>query len=316
MDDVLPFLDNVLRGRKVPRSRKEEVAEHYKKFNGISPINQQNRDLIKALDKELTSHAMQLPIYWGNRNWHPMLDDTVREMSQAGIHKALAFVTSAFSSYSGCRQYRENIRDALLKLENSNLKIHKLRAFFNHPGFIESNRSQLEKAFSQIPEERRATSRLLFTAHSIPIHMATSSAYVQQLKEACRLTAEAFPHAKWDLVYQSRSGSPAQPWLEPDLCDVLRELKEKGVQDVVVSPIGFISDHMEVLFDLDTEAREVCDEIGIQMVRAKTVGTHPRFVSMIRELIEERLYAKTERAALGHLKAWHDVCPEKCCLPS
>lgn len=315
--DVMPFLENVLRGRNVPRERMLEVAHHYEQFGGVSPINQQNRDLIAALTAELAQHGPHLPIYWGNRNWHPMLADTLREMSEKGISRVLAFVTSAFSSYSGCRQYRENIERAREPLGSAAPTVDKLRVFFNHPGFIESMVDRVADALAKIPANRRTTTQLAFTAHSIPTVMAQGSRYESQLREACRLVAEGVAarelgNLPWKLVYQSRSGPPTQPWLEPDIGDHLRSLKDNGVQDVVVSPIGFISDHMEVLFDLDTEAQQICSEIGLNMVRAGTVGCHPRFVTMIRELIEERLNG-TPRLALGPLGPNHDVCPVDCC---
>jgi protoporphyrin/coproporphyrin ferrochelatase len=314
MDEVMPFLENVLRGKNVPRERMRAVAHHYELFGGISPINSQNRTLIAALEKELKESGLHLPIYWGNRNWHPMLADTLRRMTEDGIKNALAFFTSAYSSYSGCRQYREDISRAQAEVGARAPHIEKLRAFYNHAGFISPNVENVRNALQQIPEERRTRAQIAFTAHSIPLSMAAGCDYEAQLKESCRLIAEGVGHKNWRLVFQSRSGPPAQPWLEPDICDYLTELKEAGTEDVVIAPVGFISDHMEVLYDLDTEARALCEKINLKMVRASTVGAHPLFVKMIRELILERMNPDTPRRFLGTRGASHDVCPADCCL--
>jgi protoporphyrin/coproporphyrin ferrochelatase len=314
-DDVIPFLENVIRGRNVPRQRMLEVADHYYHFGGKSPINEQNRQLIAALRAELAAHGPDLPIYWGNRNWHPLLADTLRQMAADGIRHALAYVTSAYSSYSGCRQYREDIARSQQEVGPEAPAVDKLRVFFNHPGFIEPMIERVEDAFSQIPGERRTATSLIFTAHSIPRAMADRCRYEVQLREACRLVAEGVGHSDWHLVYQSRSGPPKQPWLEPDICDFLREEHSKSnAQDAVIAPTGFISDHLEVVYDLDIQARTLCDELGVNMVRAATVGTHPRFIRMIRELIVERMTASTDRPALGSLGPNHDVCPDDCCV--
>jgi ferrochelatase len=314
-DDVIPFLENVLRGRNVPRARMLEVAEHYHHFGGKSPINEQNRQLIAALERELAEHGPPLPIYWGNRNWHPLLADTLRNMAADGVGHALAFVTSAFSSYSGCRQYREDIVRAQQEVGPFAPQVDKLRTFFNHPGFIEPMVERASAALAQVPAERRGESLLLFTAHSIPQAMADGCRYVAQLREACRLVGEGIGRDDWQLVYQSRSGPPYQPWLTPDVGDFLRERHvEQPIHNVVVVPIGFISDHLEVLYDLDTEVHQFCVELGINMVRAATVGTHPRFVRMIRQLIEERLSDSPQRLALGTLGPKEDVCPDDCCV--
>jgi ferrochelatase len=313
MDDVMPFLENVLRGRNVPHERMQAVAHHYELFGGISPINEQNRKLIAALKVELEANGPRLPIYWGNRNWHPMLADTLRQMRDDGIKRALAFFTSAYSSYSGCRQYLENIEQAREAVGADAPRVEKLRAYYNHPGFVEPNIENLRAALNQVPEERRSATQVAFTAHSIPHAMAANCAYEAQLLETCRLVAEGARHEKWRLVFQSRSGSPAQPWLEPDICDYLTELKESGITDVVIAPVGFVSDHMEVLYDLDTEARQHCDRLGLHMIRAATVGTHPAFISMIRELMLERLDTQTARRFLGSRGLSHDVCPADCC---
>jgi ferrochelatase len=297
--DVIPFLENVLRGRNVPRERMLQVAEHYYHFGGRSPINDQNRELIAALRKTL-----DLPVYWGNRNWHPMLADTFRQMQKDGIRRALAFATSAFSSYSGCRQYRDDIVKALEE-DASPMIVHKLRTFGNHPLFIETMAERTAEALQQMPD-----AALVFTAHSVPLVMAQKSAYEQQLRESAGLVAQRVGKADWTLAFQSRSGPPSQPWLEPDIGDWLRREQPK---EVVVVPLGFISDHMEVIYDLDTEAAQLCDELGIRMVRAGTAGTHPKFIAMIEELIRERTHPGIPRRFEGTSGATPDDCPATCC---
>lgn len=314
MDEVMPFLENVLRGKNVPRERMEAVAHHYELFGGVSPINAQNRQLIAALKAELAASGPRLPVYWGNRNWHPLLADTISEMAADGKRHALAFFTSAYSSYSGCRQYREDIERAQAEVGPTAPRVDKLRAFYNHPGFIEPNIENVRAALEQIPAERRAAAHIAFTAHSIPMTMAANCDYQAQLLETCRLITESLQHERWRLVFQSRSGPPAQAWLEPDICDYLSELKAAGTLDVVVAPVGFISDHMEILYDLDTEARALCDKINLNMVRAATVGTHPSFVRMIRELILERTQPDAPRRFLGQRGLVADVCAADCCL--
>ena len=315
--DVMPFLENVLRGKNVPRERMLEVAEHYYQFGGKSPINDQNRQLISALEAELAEHGPHLRVYWGNRNWHPLLPDTLRQMKADGIQRALAFVTSAYSSYSSCRQYREDIARAREAIGEGAPVVEKIRVFHNHPGFVEASADRIKKAFDQIPEPRQPTAQLIYTAHSIPMTMAASSDYEMQLKETARLVAEQVGQKNWRLAYQSRSGPPSQPWLEPGILDCLREVRQNGeTTDVVIAPIGFVSDHMEIIFDLDTEARQLCEELGIHMVRAATVGTHPRFVRMIRELVEERIDESKPRLALGVLGPRPDLCAVDCCPPS
>jgi ferrochelatase len=309
-EDVLPFLENVLRGRHVPHERMLEVAEHYHHFGGKSPINDQNRQLLAAIRGELTQHGLDLPVYWGNRNWHPLLTDTLREMAEAGVRRALAFVTSGFSCYSGCRQYRENIEAARAAIGENAPSVDKIRVFFNHPGFIHPMADNVTRALEGLGDP---SAPVLFTAHSIPKSMADGSRYVEQLDEASRLVAEASGVKRWRLVFQSRSGPPTQPWLEPDICDAIREWHREGIHRLVVAPIGFISDHMEVLYDLDTEAATLCRDLGIEMRRAATVGTAPQFITMIRELVAERAYRSTERVAIGRLPANHDVCPLDCC---
>jgi len=313
-DEVMPFLQNVLRGRNVPPERMQQVAHHYELFGGVSPINEQNRKLIAALQSELDANGPHLPIYWGNRNWHPLLADTLRQMRADGIRRALAFVTSAYSSYSGCRQYRENIEQARAEVGDAAPQVEKLRACYNHPGFVEPNIEHVRAALAQVPTERRAATQIAFTAHSIPRAMAATCDYEAQLLETCRLVAAGVGHERWRLVFQSRSGPPQQPWLEPDICAYLKQLQAEGARDVVVAPIGFISDHMEVRYDLDTEARQLAGEIGLNMIRAATVGTHPAFVKMIRELILERIEPERERRALGPRGPSHDFCPVDCCV--
>lgn len=315
-DDVMPFLENVLRGRNVPRERMLEVAEHYKHYGGVSPINSQNRALIAALENDLTEHGVNLPVYFGNRNWNPMMDDTMRKMKADGVKRAIAFVTSAFSCYSGCRQYRENICASQDVVGEEAPVVDKLRVYYNHPGFVEPMIDNVNAALKSVPENNRATTQLVFTAHSIPMGMATNSKYEWQLTEACRLVAEGVGTNPHRLVYQSRSGPPQMPWLEPDVCDYIKEKHaEKPLTDVVIIPIGFISDHMEVMYDLDDEAKTLCDELGINMQRASTVGTDPRFVTMIRQLVEERISESPVRLCLGDHGPSHDVCPEDCCMP-
>lgn len=315
MEDVMPFLENVLRGRNVPHERMIEVSHHYEQFDGVSPINSQNRALIEAMRADFAAHGLDLPIYFGNRNWHPMLADTIEQMKKDGVKRAICFFTSMFSCYSGCRQYRENIFDAVEIVGEGAPEFEKVRMGYNHPGFINANVDHLQSALDTFDESERDSVRVVFTAHSIPLVMAKHSDYEVQLEEASRLVAEAAGVKHWDLVYQSRSGPPQVPWLEPDVCDHLEALHEKGNDNVIILPIGFVSDHMEVMFDLDTEATELAQELGMKMVRAASVGTHPYFVSMIRELIVERMAEKPERPALGTRGPNHDVCPVTCCLP-
>ncbi len=313
-DDVIPFLENVTRGRNVPRERLEEVAHHYEMFGGVSPINAQNRALIAALRVELDAVGIDLPIYFGNRNWDPFLADALREMADDGVERTIAFFTSAYSSYSGCRQYREDLYNAQQVVGPRAPEVLKTRVFYNHPGWIQANADHVRAALAELPADAAST-HVAFTAHSIPVAMAKACRYEDQLRESARLVAEAVGATDTELVYQSRSGPPHVPWLEPDILDHLRTVSERGVENVVISPIGFVSDHLEVLFDLDVEAREVGVELGINLARASTASTHPAFVSMIRELIEERLRDSPERLALGRYAASHDVCPVDCCLP-
>lgn len=307
MDDVIPFLENVLRGKNVPASRMEQVAHHYYQFGGVSPINGHCRDLVEALKTELQTRNLKLPIYWGNRNWHPLLEDTVQRMTNDGIRHALAFVTSAYSSYSSCRQYLEDIERACGTVGDTAPKIDKLPAFFCDPSFAEVNAIHVQAAIDSIPVNRRAAAKLVFTAHSIPLSMADNCSYVEQLKEVSASVASRVGKLQWDLVYQSRSGPPSQPWLAPDICEFVVELAADGAQDIVVAPVGFISDHIEVIYDLDLEAKRVAEELGVNLVRAATAGCNPVFISMLGRLISDRL----RDSANGDLE--FSVCSSDCC---
>ncbi len=312
-DDVMPFLDNVLKGLPVKPEAKQGIARRYQRFGGVSPINGETRKFIDALEAELVAHDIDLPIYWGNRNWHPMLADTLAEMQRAGISRALAHVTSTFSSYSGCRKYREDLYDACADLDNPPA-IDKLRLGYNHPGFISAMADRVVDALADLPEELRADAPLMFTAHSLPVPMAKNANYVEQLAEACRLVAGEVGRDSWSLCYQSNNASYGVPWLEPDINDVIRGMSEGGSKSMVMVPIGFVCDHMEVVLDLDVEAQETANEVGLALVRANTVGTHPAYIGMVRELIQERLQPGTEKRSLGRLGPSHDVCPRGCCL--
>jgi len=332
-DEVMPFLENVVRGRNVPRARLEAVAEHYRRFGGRSPINEQNRALIAALREEFRTHDIELPIYFGNRNWRPYLADALRQMQADGVRRALGFVTSVFTCYSSCRQYCEDLEAARREIGDDAPQVHKLRPFFDHPGFIEAVADRVRAALEQVPEGRREAAPLVFTTHSIPRAMAERSAYEEQFAEASRRVAAALGHAGWQLAYQSRSGPPTQPWLEPDIRDLLgkgvgslfpsaapggpsrKKTPDPFFFSLVVAPIGFLSDHVEVLWGLDNEARQHAEKIGLNMVRAGTVGTHPRFVEMIRELVVERIEGREDRPPLGRLGPCGEVCPPDCCLP-
>ena len=307
-DDVMPFLENVTRGRDVPRERLLEVAEHYLALGGVSPINGQVRALIAALERELRAHGSALPIYWGNRNWHPLLPATVARMKSDGVQRALALVTSAWGSYSACRQYLEDIAKARAAVGEGAPIIDKIRPYFDAPGFLEAQADRVREVLGD-----RAGARLVFTAHSIPLSMARTSAYEAQLREAARIVAElAGGGDDWDLVYQSRSGPPQVPWLEPDVGDHLLALHAQGVREAVLVPIGFTSDHVEVVYDLDVQARaQVAHLEDFVVKRAATVGTDPGFVAMLRDLVVERLEGP-ELPSHGAL-ATHDRCPAGCC---
>ena len=313
-DDVMPFLENVTRGRSVPRERLLEVAEHYYRFDGVSPINAQNRALLTALRTLLDSEGPALPLYWGNRNWRPLLTETVARMADDGICRALAFVTSAFASYSSCRQYLEDIARARAEVGARAPVIDKLRLYWDHPGFIEPMVEHTEAALAILPDDARGKAHLVFTAHSVPRSTADTSAYVAQLEEASGLVAARLrSRHPWVLAFQSRSGPPAQPWLEPDIRDHLAALRARRVTEVVLVPIGFVSDHLEVQWDLDIEAAARARDLDMRLTRAATVGTHPGFVAMIRELVLERR-GDAPRRALGRGGPGPDVCVPGCCL--
>ncbi|TWU10053.1 Ferrochelatase [Novipirellula galeiformis] len=313
-EDVIPFLENVLRGKNVPRERMMEVVEHYQHFGGVSPINEQNRQLLSAIKQDFAANGIELPVYWGNRNWTPYFDETLRQMRDDGCKRAIAFFTSMFSSYSGCRQYRENIAAAQQAVGEDAPAVEKVRMGFNHPLFIETLADNLRGAAKSIDADLVST-QVLFTAHSIPFSMSDHCDYERQLNEACRLVADMAGADHWRLVYQSRSGPPQQPWLEPDVCDAIAEMDDASpLGSTIVMPIGFVSDHMEVLFDLDEEAAELCQSRGIKMARAATAGVSPKFVTMIRELVQERIGQDVARRAVGELGPWHDICPTDCCL--
>ncbi|WFB34715.1 ferrochelatase [Kiritimatiellota bacterium B12222] len=313
MDEVMPFLDNVLKGKGVPEERKLEVAHHYELFGGVSPINEQNRDLLAKVQAELKQQHIDLPVLLANRNTAPFIPDVMKECQDKGYLNLLVYITSGFSCYSGCRQYRENLMDAQASLTGAVPQFDKIRVFFNHPLFIETVADQVAQSMALLPQADQADAKVVFTAHSIPMAMANSSSYTEQLHEAARLIAERLEISDWDLVYQSRSGPPAMPWLEPDICDHLDDLSSQGVKSVVVSPLGFVSDHLEVLFDLDLEARDHAAELGMTYQRAATPGNDPRMVKMIVELIRERLEDWPERRCIGRLPAKEDVCPATCC---
>lgn len=313
-EDVLPFLENVTKGRGVPRERLLEVAEHYHHLGGKSPLNEQNRRLIAALAQSFEARGIGLPIYFGNRNWSPHLVDAVRDMQRAGVERALAFITSAYSSYSGCRQYLGDIETARAAVPGAP-PIEPLRRFFNHPGFVDACVERVGAARTELASSIGADinrARIVFTAHSIPHSMAQTSDYEKQLLANSQLICERLGHSRWDLVWQSRSGPPEVPWLEPDILDHLRALHAEGTPGVVVAPIGFLSDHVEVLYDLDIEARELADELGLPFARAATVGTHHRFIDTIVDLVRERTEGAPPQS-VGPLPPHPNVCAPGCC---
>jgi ferrochelatase len=310
-EDVLPFLENVTRGRNVPRERLLEVARHYEHFGGRSPINEQCRGLVAALETGLAARGHRLPVYWGNRNWHPLLADTVRRMRADGVKRALAFVTSAYSSYSGCRQYRENIEAARSEVEGAP-EVDKLRLFYNHPRFLAAATERVREALGAFSDRERDEVRFVATAHSVPTSMGGTSDYEMQLRETTRLVAASAGFEQWDLAFQSRSGPPSQPWLGPDILEHLQALHARGVSKILLAPLGFVSDHLEVLYDLDIEAAGLAASLGMKLARAQAVGTHPEFIRMVVELIEERI-ADAPRRAAGILGVSPDVCAADCC---
>ncbi|MBX6350450.1 MAG: ferrochelatase [Clostridia bacterium] len=316
-EDVMPFLRHVARGRPIPEERLREVAEHYLRLGGRSPINDQNRALVRALAQLLARKGPRLPVYFGNRHWHPFVEDTVRQMAADGVRRALVFATSAFSSYSGCRQYLEDLARARRAAGPRAPELVKLRPFYNHPSFLQAVAARVRDELLTWPAAERARVQLVFTAHSIPLAMARASDYVAQLEEAARLVvgllAEGGPRLRHRLVYQSRSGRPEERWLEPDVLDGLEALAREGVRDAVLVPIGFLSDHVEVLHDLDHEARDRAQALGLRLRRAATVGTHPLFLEAVRELVLERTDGHPRRA-LGDRGPAPDDCPAGCCL--
>ncbi len=330
-EDVLPFLENVTRGRGIPRERLEQVGEHYHLFGGRSPINDQNRHLVAAIEEDLRAAGLELPVYWGNRNWDPFLADALRAMRRDGVRRAAALVTSAYSSYSGCRQYRENLADAVAEVEADGggpaPVLDRLRHYHNHPGFIEPMVDATLSALAQLRDATRRGAHLLFVTHSIPESMAITAgpyggAYAAQHQGVAeeigeRIRQETGHRYPSELVYCSRSGPPSMPWLEPDVNDRIEELAERGVPGVVVVPIGFVSDHMEVIYDLDTEARATAEKVGVEFARAATAGVDPRFVAMVRDLVLERAAVErggeVVRATVGGQAPLWDRCPAGCC---
>ncbi|MDD7963390.1 ferrochelatase [Microbacterium thalli] len=329
-DDVLPFLRNVTAGRGIPDERLEEVAHHYRHFGGVSPINQHNRELKAALEAEIAARGLDLPVYWGNRNWMPYVDDALRAVHADGHRRVIAVATSAYSSYSSCRQYREDLADAMEATGLAGeVEIDKVRQFFDHPGFVAPFVEGIRDGLAQV-RERGIDERdveILFSTHSIPNSDADRSgppergfgpggAYVaQHTAVAEAIVAELGTTAPWQLVFQSRSGPPSVPWLEPDINDAIAELPAAGRKAVLIVPLGFVSDHMEVLWDLDTEAMETAEEHGLFAVRTASPSTHPAYVSGLVDLVEERLHATPveERPAVTSLGPWYDVCRPGCC---
>jgi protoporphyrin/coproporphyrin ferrochelatase len=326
-EDVVPFLENVTRGRGIPRERLEEVGEHYFAFGGRSPINDQNRAFIAAVEEDLRSTGIDLPVYWGNRNWHPYLADTLRQMRDDGVRRAACLVTSAYSSYSGCRQYRENLAEAVAAVGAGAPRLDRLRHYFNHPGFVEPMVDATLSALADLGDAARRDAHVLFVTHSVPESMNATAgpdggAYVAQHRSVAdevgeRVRQETGHRYPTELVFCSRSGPPHVPWLEPDVNDRIEDLAEHGVAGVVVVPIGFVSDHMEVIYDLDTEASATAEKVGVEFARASTAGLDPRFVAMVRDLLLERAAAErgTEprRLSVGSLGPSWDLCPVGCC---
>jgi ferrochelatase len=313
-DDVRPFLENVFKGLRVTEETKQKIAARYHDFGGVSPINAHTREFIAALRARLDRDGPALPIYWGNRNWHPLLGDTIEQMAADGIRRAIAYVTSTFSSYSGCRKYREDLYEATAAVANAPV-IDKLRVGFNHPGFISAAAARVGEALATLPPERRAAARLIFTAHSLPESMAASSPYVGQLQDSAHSVAAALGIGDWRLVFQSNNARyGGEPWLGPDIGDALEQEAAAGREDAIVMPLGFVCDHMEVVLDLDVDAAKRAAAAGINLIRAATVGSHPDYVEMVRALILERMLGGEARAVTGALPAKHDFCPADCCL--
>jgi ferrochelatase len=327
-DDVIPFLQRVTGGRGVPAERLREVAGHYARFGGVSPIQQQNRDLLAAIRADLAAADVDIPVYWGNRNWHPLLTDTVATMADDGVRRAAVFVTSAYPSYSGCRQYREDLADAVTAVGRRAPRFDKLRHYYNHPGFVDPQVDAVGRALSHLPDPVQNRAHLVYVTHSIPVAMNDTAGpagggYVRAHEEVRAVISGAVVRATGvngrptHLAYCSRSGPPDQPWLEPDVNELLRLLAQQGAPAVVLVPIGFVSDNMEVVHDLDVEARATADQLGLPLARAATVGVDPRFVAMVRDLLLERAAVEAGRhpvrALVGPGPVSHDVCPAGCC---
>jgi ferrochelatase len=287
-DDVRPFLENVLRGRRVSPERIEEVAHHYERFGGVSPLTELTLAQGRALEAMLRDRGLPLPVHVGMRNWHPYLTDTLAEMSRDGARRAIGVVAAAQRSYSGCTQYRENVRDARIALAETGapaVDVTYVGDWHEHPGFIAANADRVRAALERLPPEHRETARLIFTAHSIPLAMAERYPYEAQLRASAERIAEAAARSDWTLVYQSRSGRPGDPWLEPDICDYLRTERAAGLAAAVLCPVGFLCDHVEVLYDLDVEAADTCRETGLAMARAEAVNDHPRFIEALADAV-------------------------------
>ncbi|WP_372735305.1 ferrochelatase [Nocardioides sp.] len=326
-EDVVPFLENVTRGRGIPRERLEEVGQHYYQFGGRSPINDLNRDLLAAIEVTLAEAEIDIPVYWGNRNWDPYLVDVLAQMAADGITRAACFATSAYSSWSSCRQYRENLFDATAPLGDAAPRLDKLRHYFNHPGFIAPVVDGILEALDRLPDGVADQAELVFVTHSIPVAMnqasgADGEAYLTQHLDAVAEVAGQVAERTGvtrahDLVFCSRSGPPSVPWLEPDVNDHLTALAERGAAGVVLTPIGFVSDHMEVVYDLDTEALATASALGLPAVRSATPQADPRFAAMIRDLLVERASVErgesVQRVSLGSIGPMWDICPVGCC---
>lgn len=322
-DDVRPFLENVVRGRGVPPERLDAVEEHYQHFGGVSPLNARNREIIAAVRERI-----ELPVYFGNRNWHPMVEDTVAEMTRDGVRRALVFATSAYGGYSACRQYHEDIARARKAVGDGAPELVKIRHFFDHPLFVAANADAVRAARATLPAELQDVARIVFTAHSVPVAADAAAGppaegghrYSRQVAEAARLVAAALGVAEYDVVWQSRSGPPQVPWLEPDIVDHIDALHARGVPAVVVSPIGFVSDHVEVIWDLDTEARDRAEELGMGFARAATAGPDPRFADMVAELVAEHVHDAAPRslgAVAGDGSTVNGApCAVDCCRPA
>ena len=298
LDDIRPFLANVLRGRRVSPERVDEVAHHYELFGGVSPLTALTMGQAQALQARLRGRGVALPVYVGMRNWHPYLADTLAEMSHKGVRRAIGVLAAAQRSYSGCLQYKENVRDAQIAAASAGhpaLDIVYVSDWHEHPGFVAANADHIRQAVATLPPDAQSRARLVFTAHSIPLPMAARYPYEANLRASAALAAREAGFDDWTLVYQSRSGRPEDPWLEPDVCDYLRTERTKGLDAVVLCPIGFLCDHIEVLFDLDVEAASVCRELGVSMARASTVNLHPRFIDALTDAVLD-VYRRYDRA--------------------